>query len=297
MRSAGLISIEAAEVDRASLPPGLPVLRSLVGGRAWYGLTGYHFEPSEMDCGPYIVDNYELHIDLAGGAQVELTVDGQRQKVESIENQYLLIQPGQEVRWVGRTTDSLTLAIAPDLLRDVSQQEFATQAPSFSQMIRDSSDAIGCVTRRFLALARYGSDLPFLQEALSRDVAHVMVRDGGRLPVQSTKARRLLPGERERLEAYVLSHISSATLGGMATACGLSPRQFSRNFGLTLGTTPGRYLSRRRLTLAIELLRSGEETIAHIAERVGFFDQSHLTNALRRTTGWTPKALRALHRT
>lgn len=243
-----------------------------------------------------MVDSYELHIDLSGGAQADLTVDGARQRVESKKNQYLLVQPGQEVRWVGRTRTGLTLAIAPDLPQDVSQQEFAARLPSFSQVIKDGNDAIKCVTRRFLALARRTSNLPFLREALSRDIAHVMVRDGGHVPVQSRQGRRLMPSERERLEAYILANISNATLRGMASACGLSLRQFSRNFGLTLGTTPGQYLLERRVALAINLLRSGKEAIAHVAARAGFFDQSHLTNVLRRATGWTPGAMRTRHK-
>jgi AraC family transcriptional regulator len=49
--------------------------------------------------------------------------------------------------------------------------------------------------------------------------------------------------------------------------------------------TPHRYVVHLRLQRAIELLRDGRSSLAEIAARTGFADQSHLSRWVRRVHG------------
>ena len=62
------------------------------------------------------------------------------------------------------------------------------------------------------------------------------------------------------------------------------------------GGSPGDYLRRRRVELAIAGVCAGRQPLAEIALACGYADQSHMTHALRRDVGMTPHALRALSR-
>ena len=57
--------------------------------------------------------------------------------------------------------------------------------------------------------------------------------------------------------------------------------------------TLGSYLNQVRMTHAVELLEGTGDTIAAIAFRLGFSDQSHFDRRFRRTFGRTPSEHRA----
>lgn len=78
----------------------------------------------------------------------------------------------------------------------------------------------------------------------------------------------------------------------MAKAAGMSARAFERSFQREYGLPPQQYLKRLRIQTACRLLVDTRESIAVIAQRCGFADQSHLTREFRRVTKATPGAYR-----
>nr|WP_232328506.1 AraC family transcriptional regulator [Kibdelosporangium sp. MJ126-NF4]CEL22830.1 Transcriptional regulator, AraC family [Kibdelosporangium sp. MJ126-NF4]CTQ89970.1 Transcriptional regulator, AraC family [Kibdelosporangium sp. MJ126-NF4] len=82
-------------------------------------------------------------------------------------------------------------------------------------------------------------------------------------------------------------------LKDMAAVAGLSVSQFSRQFKLTTGHAPHRFLLRMRLKQAELLLRTSSVPIAQVAVQCGFSHQEHLTRAMRAHLGTTPGAVRA----
>ncbi len=88
---------------------------------------------------------------------------------------------------------------------------------------------------------------------------------------------RVLAGYGERIE-----------LAGLARLVGLSVSQFDRRFKRLFQMTPQQFLLRVRLNAACRLLASGQVSIADIALRVGFYDQSYFTKHFKRQTGMTP---------
>nr|WP_057628065.1 AraC family transcriptional regulator [Stenotrophomonas terrae] len=59
---------------------------------------------------------------------------------------------------------------------------------------------------------------------------------------------------------------------------------FKREYGLT----PAQWLLQQRLQLAQRQLAGGSQSLAQIAQQVGFSDQGALTRAMRRSLGITP---------
>jgi AraC-like DNA-binding protein len=77
----------------------------------------------------------------------------------------------------------------------------------------------------------------------------------------------------------------------------MAPGHFARAFREVMGEPPHRWLMRRRIARAKELLRSPDMSIAEIALICGFVDQSHLTRVFSRGERLTPAAWRRLDRT
>jgi AraC family transcriptional regulator len=90
----------------------------------------------------------------------------------------------------------------------------------------------------------------------------------------------------DRLKDYVVAHLDeSIEVAALARIAGRSPFHFTRVFTRSVGMTPHRYVVHLRLQRAIELVRKGQSSLAEIAARTGFADQSHLSRWVRRVHG------------
>lgn len=83
----------------------------------------------------------------------------------------------------------------------------------------------------------------------------------------------------------------------LAKLSGLSVYQLNRRLRAIFGITAGQLITKRRIDVASEMLRSSSVPIAEIAPACGYFDQSAFSRVFRRTVGLTPRQYRARHRT
>lgn len=81
-------------------------------------------------------------------------------------------------------------------------------------------------------------------------------------------------------------------LAEMAALANLSPYHFSRQFKRSTGLPPHRYVVRRRVERARELLQRTDLSVGDVADAVGFAHQSHLARHTRRRFGVSPSLLR-----
>ena len=80
---------------------------------------------------------------------------------------------------------------------------------------------------------------------------------------------------------------SALSLERLAREAGITRYQLVRAFARECGLTPHAYILQRRLSLARRLMRT-HASLAEIAVRAGFFDQSHLTHYFVRQFGISP---------
>jgi AraC family transcriptional regulator len=84
------------------------------------------------------------------------------------------------------------------------------------------------------------------------------------------------------------------SLTELAAAVGVHPAHLARCFRREYGQTVGEYARALRLEWAAEQLALDGASLAEIALRAGFADQSHFTRAFRRHAGVTPGRYREL---
>ncbi len=96
----------------------------------------------------------------------------------------------------------------------------------------------------------------------------------------------------KQVTEYIHNHLhQDVKLVELAAIAQMSPYHFLRLFKQSMGITPHQYILQRRIEKAKYLLQHSELSIADIAVRVGFCDQSHLTRYFKRIVGVTPKQL------
>jgi AraC family transcriptional regulator len=133
---------------------------------------------------------------------------------------------------------------------------------------------------QFSALSIEGLALELLAES-GRALAHVSRRQP---PPWLARAREML---HETLT-------DAPTLSRLARAVGVHPVHLAHEFRRHYRMSVGEYARRLRVEEACRLVSRTRLPLCVVATRVGFYDQSHFTNAFKRGTGMTPAAYRAL---
>jgi AraC family transcriptional regulator len=209
----------------------------------------------------------------------------------------LMIPPGAglHVRPV-EPVEALALNIAPELVAGLAA---AATRPWTPHPIRDLLDpAIATLAHeiRRAMLADPASTTDYF-DALARAL---LVRVGCHMldDLAEDDAREALsPGKLSRIVQHIDAHlheqISVETLARMA---GLSRSHFSRAFHRMTGDSPQRFILKRRVCRARDLLSGGDAPIAQVALRSGFSSQAHLSAAFRGDVGTTPSRYRAAFR-
>ncbi|MEV1332188.1 AraC family transcriptional regulator [Micromonospora costi] len=83
------------------------------------------------------------------------------------------------------------------------------------------------------------------------------------------------------------------TVASLAAAVGVSRAALARRFTALVGEPPMAYLTGWRLSLAADLLREPDATLAAVARRVGYANPFALSAAFRRVRGISPRTHRA----
>jgi AraC-like DNA-binding protein len=96
-------------------------------------------------------------------------------------------------------------------------------------------------------------------------------------------------GALRRVRAYIDDHIGERiSLDQLARQAGVSRFHFARQFRLSTGESPMGYLRRVRIECSKSILQTRDTTIAEVAARLGFSDQSHFTRIFGRLVGVSP---------
>ncbi|PSN14729.1 AraC family transcriptional regulator [filamentous cyanobacterium CCT1] len=190
----------------------------------------------------------------------------------------------------------MVLAVEPDLLKQMGQDWVNPDRIELRPQFMEASDrSIATVLATLKAEAEGGGlGSPLLVDSLKTTLAiHLLRHYCTTQPRLTSPAGGLSQVQREQVKAYVEAHLhQELTLVELAAIAHLSPAYFARLFKQSEGVTPHQYILQRRVERAQFWLRHSPLSLAEIAARVGFCDQSHLTRWFKRLTGATPTQFR-----
>lgn len=102
----------------------------------------------------------------------------------------------------------------------------------------------------------------------------------------------LLPHLRRARDLADRHYAEALDLDALAEAAHVSKYHFSRSFAETYGETPMRYLTRRRIERAQDLLRSANLTVTEVCMLVGFSSLGSFSSRFRELVGESPTQYR-----
>lgn len=147
------------------------------------------------------------------------------------------------------------------------------------------------------AMARPGDGSAMFCEYMALAFFAHVVRVYGGLPIKRFARGGLAPWQLRRACEFIDSNLSAdPSVADVADQCGLSRSYFSRAFKRESGLSPHRWLTKRRVKRAKELLCEPDRQLAEIAQICGFVDQSHFARVFAKTEGCSPGRWRRFHR-
>jgi AraC family transcriptional regulator len=257
------------------------------------GLGWEHLYVSKQHERPYAADfdsaaSHQLILHLAGPVSVRRGNAG-AQRVQAGE---MFLQPahGSLSVELGGELDTLHVYLADAALQAEQDKpvRLAEELGSADPLLEQLALALDTAVRDWQPSARTYVDQLSCMMATQLAHKHSVDRPAAR-PRPAGLSERQFSRVRDLLAERLAEPVPLADMAGVA---GLSVSQFSRQFKVTAGVAPHRYLLRMRLRQAELLLRTGDTPIAEIAVRCGFTHQEHLTRVMRTHLGTTPGALR-----
>ena len=110
---------------------------------------------------------------------------------------------------------------------------------------------------------------------------------------------KIIENENENLMATAArflheEYFKPITIQDLALQLGIERRRFAYLFERDTGLTPIHYLTEIRIRRAKELLRSGN-TVAEVAEKVGYIDNFYFSRVFKKQTGMSPTEFKKLY--
>jgi AraC family transcriptional regulator len=210
-----------------------------------------------------------------------------------------VVPAGIPTRWRWRgTKSSLHVYLQPDLVERVAVEVFGLD-PARSVLppldALDIPQLLGALRAVDAELTAGGVGGSLASESLANILAVHLIRHIV-APGRAVHGRdgTLPPGRLRAVLEYIEEHLDSApTLAEIAAVAGLNPCHFARQFKAATGLPPHQYVITRRVERAKHLLRAGtDSSLAEVAARAGFYDQSQFGYHFKRLVGVTPSQFR-----
>ncbi len=204
-----------------------------------------------------------------------------------------IIAKGEGGRWIDEgPADLLIMRIEPSFLNRVAaNMGFDPKTLEILPRVQARDPQIEHAAWALEAALIEGEADPAFVQAMGVAVAsrlikaHAVVRHAR---VQRALSRKQTALVCDHIDANLTERLSLADLAGLV---GVSTSHFKTLFKAAVGVPAHRYVMRRRVARAVELIQAGERRLSDVASETGFAHQSHLARAMRSVTGQTPGEL------
>lgn len=265
------------------------------------GWSNLHLELYQQPKFEVAEHQHTMHIIASGISNLpessgQRWLDGKRQQERRKTGDIAIIPTGISHRCNWNTSvQFLVLAIEPILLQQVGQDLINPDRIELIPHFMNQQDPLiqGIITalKEELESEKIGAYL--LIDSLKTTLAiHLLRNYCTTQPKLSSYTDGLANSKLQQVKEYINANLhQDLKLIDLAAIVQTSPYHFLRLFKQSLGVTPHQYILQSRIEQAKYLLQHSELSIAEIAARVGFCDQSHLTRYFKRIVGVTPKQL------
>ena len=282
------------EESTLQILPKFPLLSSHPLG--WDGMVVEHHSIPAWEMPEHALAQHGIGMNYSNTeGQLERVLDGRRQ-IEPIGRGLVAIAPAHvahRVSW-NQELEGTILLLEPTYLAQVAYETtngdrveliptFGKVDPFIHQILRSLNAELAAPhlgSRLYVNSLTTALSIHLLRHYCTRNL-NARGNDDG-LPASTLS----------QVIEYIHAHLDQELgLAELAAIAHLSPHYFTRLFKQSTGVTPHQFVIRCRVERAKALLLAGKDSIAEIAQQVGFANQAHLTVHIKRSLGVTPKMI------
>ena len=262
----------------------------------WVGLQAARYRAAPAsELNPPALAHDRLVLFSRPPEELDLLYEGVKRHVPPPAGSISVVPAGSLVRWRwSGCFDWLHIFLEPGLVARVAAEAFGLDPARLTVPPLDALDlpqlraAMWAVDAELTAGGAGGR---LAAESLANVLAVHLIRHV-LAPRQHARGRdgALPRGRLRAVVEYIEEHVDTGpTLERMAAVARLSPYHFARQFKAATGLPPHQYVIARRVERAKQLLQGGGDlSLAQVAARAGFSDQSVFSHHFKRIVGVTP---------
>jgi AraC family transcriptional regulator len=272
-------------------------------GRGWKGMQAVRYcstpTGGELSLPPVTLHSIFLH--LRSPEKFNLRIEGLEldRPLPAGSIHVVPARSSAPVRWQG-SRDLVAIYLEPGIVARVATESFdldstRTLVPPFYSLNAAELRSAMLAVDTELRAGGGGNAEELLVESLATILSVHLIRHITGTPRLPVSADGVLPPRKLRsVIEYIRENLEgSPTLEQMAAVVHLSPYHFARQFKATTGLPPHQYVIARRVERAQHLLQGNDElSLAEVALRAGFADQSKFSFHFKRLIGVTPRQFR-----
>jgi AraC family transcriptional regulator len=282
---------------------GIAQVRARIGGwtlsTAGMSATsrGLHFDIRNGSHGVELnlpaCDHHAVMVALGSSRQFTCETRGTSREISCRAGDLIAVPAGSSARLAGAIPPLLRIGIDPEQLREGSALDaFLREENGQTGSILNANDLFGLYIGGAILEEMRKPDaawrMPLLHHLAEALTAHFVTQYG----VYAVSDHTGEVSDREAIRR-IIEYLGRTThdfpdLSALSKRAGLSRFHFIRVFKAETGVTPVRYVEQCKIGQAKALIEAAETSLAEIAERLGFSDQSHLTRRFRIVVGCTP---------
>ena len=197
--------------------------------------------------------------------------------------------------WNG-TYDRIMCEVTPTHLTRLTEGKFAGAAVDVADRWSFEDARLEHLLKVLHAELQQGAPTgPLFGEQVGDAIAMLLAKQYATVKVGLWGTGGSIPGPRLRqVLDYVEAHLDHQThLSELAEAASMSPFYFARLFKNSMGISPHKYVTMRRIERSKELLRRSDISIFEIGVSVGYLDPKHFRVVFRREVGISPSEFRS----
>lgn len=287
-----ILTVDAAKDSSFSkLSPSVPIFSNQNSSRDGIKVRHYH-HPKDFETPEHCFLQHFMTIHLNHIAAMKEQFLAGHQRCDFFRDGDICLTPANTPVSV-RLKDAcelICLSVEPALMTQVTEAEGFELVPQFKL----NDPLIYQIGMALITFESKGVGDRLYTEAMATAIsAHLLQHYSTKKPKIGTYANGLSQAQLRQVTEYITEHSAqNLSLLTMAEIVQISPFYFSRLFKQSTGSTPHQYLLKYRTDRAKQLLKATNLSIAAIADRVGFADQSHLNRHFKRYVGMPPSQFR-----
>lgn len=202
----------------------------------------------------------------------------------------------------GSVIRATSMTISPDYYRDYLQSRFGNipdMRRAFSLVNgRQDFPELVALFKQIKSYRGTGMAADLFYEGAVAEALALIIKRAGDIETELAENPSSLPApdDRKALESvgdYIREHLAAdLSCGELARRACMGQTKFKTAFKACFGTSPKAFVTEARMEQAIELLRTTDLPIAHVAQSVGYSKPGAFAEAFRRHTGVLPSAMR-----